>query len=72
MREDKSASIAKRIACFIVAAGIGLFISLMLFFWVEVTSLAVFTAIPIGCGIAGFIGGDKTLEVLKDIFRREY
>ena len=59
--------IAERTACAVVAAAIGLIISFALLFWIESPPLVMFIVIPLACGVAGFVAGDKAVEVFKHI-----
>jgi hypothetical protein len=60
-------NIGRRIACAVVAAAISVIISFALLYWIESPPLAMFIAIPVACAVAGFVGGDKAVEVFKHI-----
>jgi hypothetical protein len=59
--------IGQRIACGVVAAVIGLIICFGLAFWIDSPPLVMYVAVPVACGVAGFVGGDKAVEVFKHI-----
>ena len=60
-------TIGERIACAVVAAVIGIIICFALLFWTESPPLIMFVVIPVACGIAGFVAGDKAVAVFKHI-----
>ena len=59
--------VAERVSCAVVAGVIGLIISFSLLFLTDSPALVMFIVIPVGCGVAGFVAGDKAVEVFKDI-----
>jgi hypothetical protein len=59
--------LGERIACGVVAAVIGIIISFALLFWIESPPVLMFVVIPVACGVAGFVAGDKAVEALRHI-----
>ncbi len=59
--------VGQRIASAVVAVVIGIIICFALLYWLDSPPMTMFVVIPIACAIAGFVAGDKAIEVLKHI-----
>ena len=57
----------ERIACAVVSFVVGIIIAFALTFWVDWSVIHMLVIIPPACAVAGFIAGDKAVEVFKDI-----
>lgn len=74
MRDQWTEQIGERIACAVVAALIGVFLCLawsVVGYWFPALdlsrwrSLYILFSVPVVCGLAGFLFGDRALEPLK-------
>ena len=59
--------VTERAASAVVAAVIGLIICFALLWWIESPPWVMFVVIPLACAVAGFVAGDKAVEVFKHI-----
>ena len=59
--------IIERIVCAVVAAVIGVIICFAVLWWVETPPMLMWAVIPAACAVAGFVAGDRAVEVFKHI-----